>query len=114
MSTVNTNIANAISAYNTASRSEAKAASTGDASAAVGGGNGDGGDNFASLVRNAINEAVKIGQHSEKLSMDAMTDRADLSKVVTAVAEAEVTLQTAVTVRDKVLEAYKDIIRMPM
>ena len=40
--------------------------------------------------------------------------KADLSSVVTAVAEAELTLQTVVAVRDKVIESYKQILRMPM
>ena len=69
---------------------------------------------FADLVRSAIDEAVKIGERSEKLTIQGINERADVSQVVTAVAEAEVTLQTVVTVRDKVLEAYKEIIRMPM
>jgi flagellar hook-basal body complex protein FliE len=34
--------------------------------------------------------------------------------VVTAVAEAELTLQTVIAVRDKALDAYHDIIRMPI
>ena len=37
-----------------------------------------------------------------------------MNKVVTAVAEAELTLQTVVTIRDKVIEAYRDIMRMPI
>lgn len=72
------------------------------------------GDDFASLVKGAIEEAKKIGEKSEKLSIAGIADRADIGKVVTAVAEAEVALQTVVAIRDKVIEAYKDIIRMPM
>ena len=64
--------------------------------------------------RSAIMEARKIGERSEKMSIAAINDRADITQVVTAVAEAELTLQTVVNVRDKVLEAYKDIIRMPV
>ena len=71
-------------------------------------------DNFASLVKGAIQEAIKIGERSEQMSISAVRDRADLNEVVTAVAEAETTLQTVVSVRDKVLDAYKDIIRMPI
>lgn len=71
-------------------------------------------EDFASLVQGAIKEAIKIGQRSEQASIAAVRDRADLNEVVTAVAEAEVTLQTVVAVRDKVLEAYKEIIRMPI
>jgi len=74
---------------------------------------GPGGE-FADLVKGAIDEAVKIGERSEQLSMAAINDKADLNKVVTAVAEAEVTLRTVVAVRDKVLEAYREIIKMPM
>lgn len=71
-------------------------------------------DDFASLVQGAIKEAISIGQRSENISIAAIKDRADLNDVVTAVAEAEVTLQTVVAVRDKVLDAYKEIIRMPI
>lgn len=106
MSNVDVGIANAINAYNSAARGESRTADAGNAGVAN--------DDFATLVRSAIDEAVKIGERSENLSINAINDRADLSQVVTAVAEAEVTLQTVVTVRDKVLEAYKEIIRMPM
>jgi flagellar hook-basal body complex protein FliE len=34
--------------------------------------------------------------------------------VVTAVAEADLTLQTVVAVRDRVIEAYQNIMRMPI
>lgn len=71
-------------------------------------------DDFASLVRGAIDEAIKIGERSEHLSIQGVNDKADLNQVVTAVAEAEVTLQTVVSVRDKVIEAYKEILRMPI
>ena len=69
---------------------------------------------FADLVNSAIKEAVKIGERGENLSIAGINDRADINSVVTAVAEAEVALKTVVTVRDKVLDAYKQIIRMPM
>lgn len=72
------------------------------------------GEDFASLVQGAIKEAIKIGNRSEEISIAAVKDRADLNEVVTAVSEAEVTLQTVVAVRDKVLDAYKEIIRMPI
>lgn len=72
------------------------------------------GEDFGSLVKSAIEEARKIGERSEKLSIDAINDRADITQVVTAVAEAELTLQTVINVRDKVMSAYNDIIRMPV
>ena len=73
-----------------------------------------GGGDFADLVKNALNEARRIGQRSEHLSMEGIRDNADLNQVITAVAEAEVTLQTVVSIRDKVIDAYKEILRMPI
>ena len=72
------------------------------------------GDEFSSLVKDAIDEAIKIGKKGETATIAGINDHADLNKVVTAVAEAELTLQTVVAVRDKVLDAYKEILRMPM
>lgn len=69
---------------------------------------------FANLVKGAIEEAVKIGEKGEKLSIAGINDRADVNQVVTAMAEAELTLQTVMTVRDKVIESYKEILRMPI
>lgn len=110
MATPSIGFANAVKAYSNVAEGHA-----------FGGGNKSsmqpaaaGGDDFASLVRGAIDEAVKIGEKSEKLSIAGVQDRADINQVVTAVAEAEVTLQTVVSVRDKVLEAYKEILRMPI
>ncbi|MBL4690037.1 MAG: flagellar hook-basal body complex protein FliE [Rhodospirillales bacterium] len=100
------NITTAINAYNDASLG--RTPSKGESAA------GPSGSNFADLVKGAIEEAKKIGERSEQLSIAGITERADISQVVTAVAEAEITLQTVVTIRDKVLDAYKDIIRMPI
>mgnify|MGYP002008745741 FL=1 len=49
-------------------------------------------EEFGDLVRSAIMEARKIGERSEKMSIAAINDRADITQVVTAVAEAELTL----------------------
>jgi len=71
-------------------------------------------EDFAALVKGAIKEAVRIGENSEQLSIAGINDKADLNAVVTAVAEAELTLQTVVNVRDKVIESYREIMRMPV
>ena len=69
---------------------------------------------FAGLVKGAIKEAVKIGEKQEAISLASINDRADMNQVVTAIAEAEATLQVVVAVRDKVVDAYKEILRMPV
>jgi flagellar hook-basal body complex protein FliE len=69
---------------------------------------------FADLVKGALDEAVSAGRVSEKASVTAVQQGGDLNHVVTAVAEAELTLQTVVAVRERIIEAYKDILRMPI
>ncbi|MBT5616064.1 MAG: flagellar hook-basal body complex protein FliE [Flavobacteriales bacterium] len=75
--------------------------------------NGTGGE-FSDLVKGALKQAAEIGREGEQKTLAGIADKADLSGVVTAVAEAELTLQTVVAVRDKVIESYKQILRMPM
>ena len=51
---------------------------------------------------------------SENTAMQAMTGDADPHALVTALAQTELAVQTAVTVRDRVVEAYQEILRMPV
>lgn len=53
-------------------------------------------------------------QQSETAAMDAMTGSGDPHTLVQALAQTELAVQTAVTVRDKVVEAYQEILRMPV
>jgi flagellar hook-basal body complex protein FliE len=69
---------------------------------------------FADMVRGALGDAITTGRQSEKASVAAVEQGADLNHVVTAVAEAELTLQTVVAVRERIIEAYKEILRMPI
>lgn len=69
---------------------------------------------FSDLVKQAAQSTVSTMKQGEAASMQAIAGKADLSQVVTAVSNAEVTLQTAVAVRDRVIQAYLDIIRMPI
>lgn len=98
------NISGAIRAYKTSLENTSPA----------GGGNSELQEDFLSLVNSAIKEARTIGERSEKLSLNAINDRADMTQVITAVTEAEMTLQTMVNVRDKVMESYQRILRMPI
>lgn len=75
---------------------------------------GAGGGDFASLVRDAAETSVKSLQQGEAASVLGLAGKVDLSQVVTAVSNAEVTLQAAVAVRDKVVQSYLEILRMPI
>lgn len=74
----------------------------------------DPGSDFMSLVREAAEAAVETGKAGEAASVRAVAGNAEISEVVTAVANAEITLQTAIAIRDKVIAAYQDITRMPL
>jgi len=69
---------------------------------------------FASLVQDAAQGSVKALQQGEAASVLGLSGKLDLSQVVTAVSNAEVTLQAAVAVRDKVVQSYLEILRMPI
>ena len=71
-------------------------------------------ESFATMVTDSLNQAVQSGRQAEELSLKQISGEADLKDVVTAVANAEHTLETVVAVRDKVLSAYQEILRMPI
>lgn len=62
----------------------------------------------------AAKDFVNTLQSSENNAMAAMTSGSDPHALVQALAQTELAVQTAVTVRDKVVEAYQEILRMPV
>lgn len=74
----------------------------------------DPGSDFASMLKDAVNTVVDTGRKGEEMTMEAIAGKADMTQVVTAVNNAEVTLQTAVAIRDRVISAYQEILRMPL
>ena len=71
-------------------------------------------NDFSMMVKNFTQNAIDKSEMSEQLSAAAAAGKANIDQVVIAVAEAESTLSTVVAVRDKVLDAYREILRMPI
>ena len=69
---------------------------------------------FADLLRGVAGDAVAAARAGEQASLQAVAGKTELADVVTAVSNAEVALQTVVAVRDRVIQAYQDILRMPI
>ncbi len=69
---------------------------------------------FAEALREATAGAVDVLRRGEAESFKAAAGEADLTDVVTAVSRAEITLQTVVALRDRVIQAYQEILRMPI
>lgn len=72
------------------------------------------GTSFAKLLQQAGAGVVDALNKSEASSLQAVTGKADLAAVTEAVTNAQVALQTVVAVRDRVIAAYQDIMKMPM
>lgn len=72
------------------------------------------GPSFASVLQEATSGAIDQMKQAEGATAQAISGQTNLTDVVLAVNNAELTLQTVVTVRDKVINAYQEIMRMPM
>jgi flagellar hook-basal body complex protein FliE len=76
---------------------------------------GDSNDqSFASLLKNTLDGVAASGRKSDAQAMAMASGKANIVDVVTAVAETEVAVETMVSVRDKVIAAYEDIMKMPI
>jgi flagellar hook-basal body complex protein FliE len=71
-----------------------------------------GAQDFGSFLSQSVNGAIATGNAAETQALSALGGSGDLTQVVTAVSQAELALQTTVAVRDRVLQAYQDIIKM--
>ncbi|CCG39658.1 flagellar hook-basal body complex protein FliE [Magnetospirillum molischianum] len=103
-------ISSAISAYrNAADPLAALGGSTESDSASA-----ETGTDFASVLKDAAKVAIGGAKEAERASLSAVAGKADIREVVAAVANTEMTLNTVVNVRDKVINAYTEILRMPI
>lgn len=69
---------------------------------------------FGELVRNAAAESVQTVREAEQVQQAGLTGDVSVQKVVEATLEMETTLKLAVSVRDKLVEAYQQIMQMPV
>ncbi len=81
-----------------------------------GAGGVEGGDSidFGNLVTQAIRDAGQTAQVAEQQAVQVAAGSGDIVDVVTAIAAAETQLQTVMAVRDQVISAYQEILRMPI
>ena len=98
------NPAQVAAAYRTGGAAETAAA----AAAATGGGG------FGAALQRAVEGAVEAGHAADAGGVRALSGQGGVSDVVLAVSRAELALQTAVAVRDRVVSAYQDVMRMPI
>jgi flagellar hook-basal body complex protein FliE len=95
-----TSIANAAAAY----ANTVKTATIGDTASS--------GGIFGDMLKSAADNAIGTLEKGEAASMQAAAGKADINDVVTAMSNAEVTLQTVTAIRDKVITAYQSVLQM--
>ena len=78
------------------------------------GGEASSGPSFGALLKEAVGALSKTTHNPDMLTHAAAAGKANMIDVVTAVAESEVAIDTLVSVRDKVISAYEEIMKMPI
>jgi flagellar hook-basal body complex protein FliE len=73
-----------------------------------------GGPDFGDMLKSAMTDAVQASKTAEKQIANQVAGKADLVDVVTAISSASTSLETVMAVRDQVISAYQEIMRMPI
>ena len=73
-----------------------------------------GGPSFSALLKDAVGSVLEAGKKSDAQTMAMTSGKANVMDVVTAVAETDVAVSTLVSVRDRVIQSYEDIMKMPI
>lgn len=71
-------------------------------------------DEASTGLKSIAKDFAQTMQQGESAAMSAMSSDADPHALVLALAQTELAVETAVTVRNKVVEAYQEILRMPV
>jgi flagellar hook-basal body complex protein FliE len=79
----------------------------GDAGPAAAGGFGD-------VLKSVMGDAMNASKKAEGMMAAQVQGKAELIDVVTAISSAESSLETVMAVRDQVISAYQEIMRMPI
>lgn len=72
------------------------------------------GESFSDMLRGATTNAVETIREAESVAQKGLTGEAGTQRVVEATLELESTVKMMVSMRDKVVEAYQEIMRMPI
>jgi flagellar hook-basal body complex protein FliE len=72
------------------------------------------GPSFGAVLKETLGSVMDAGRKSDAQTIAMAQGKANVMDVVTAVAETDVAVSTLVSVRDKVIQSYEDIMRMPI
>ena len=69
---------------------------------------------FGQILEQVMGDAVASSRKAETAMAAQIQGKAELIDVVTAISSAEASLETVMAVRDQVISAYQEIMRMPI
>jgi len=72
------------------------------------------GQHFGVLLKDALGAVTAAGRKSDAQAHAMAAGKANIVDVVTAVSETEVAVETLVSIRDRVIQAYEEIMKMPI
>ena len=72
------------------------------------------GPSFGALLKDAIGGVLEAGKASDAQQRAMVAGKANIVDVVTALSETEVAVEALVSVRDRMIQAYEEIMRMPI
>jgi len=72
------------------------------------------GPSFGAFLKDAIGGVLEAGKASDAQQRAMVAGKANIVDVVTAVSETEVAVEALVSVRDRMIQAYEEIMRMPI
>jgi len=73
-----------------------------------------GGADFSSMLQSVMGDMTQATRGAETQMTQAVQGQGAMIDVVTAISSAEASLETVMAVRDQVIQAYQEIMRMPI
>lgn len=72
------------------------------------------GASFGDFLKDSLGGAIESQKKSEQMTAAAVEGKADMVDVLQAVTEAETTLNTVLSIRDRLVSAYQEVMRTPI
>ncbi len=72
------------------------------------------GTGFGQMLNQVLTDTVHNTRAAEQAMSNQVAGKAELIDVVTAISSAESSLETVMAIRDQVISAYQEILRMPI
>ena len=68
---------------------------------------------FGKVIKGAINRVNRLEKEADNSIVDQIQGKADIHETMIALQKADISMKLLLSVRNKVVEAYKEIMRMP-